>query len=70
MRSAKPASGFPEAPEAVALALFLEIEAAEERVGRRDRHDGRSERERLIALYRECLAAVIGDDLVNATTRH
>ena len=49
----------PDTPEGVALALMRDIEAAEtKRRGRR--RNKISERERLLALYKECLSAVIG----------
>jgi hypothetical protein len=40
-------SDYPDAPEAVALALMRDIEAAEEKAGRRNRHGNLSERDRL-----------------------
>ena len=51
-------SQFPDAPEAVALALMRDIEAAEEKAGRRQRGSNRSERDRLLALYRDCRGVV------------
>ena len=48
----------PDFPEGVALTLMRDIEAAEEKAGRRDRRSNQSERERLLGLYRQCLDVV------------
>jgi hypothetical protein len=48
---------FPDAPEAVALALMRDIEAAEKR---EDQRRNRPVRADLLDLYAECLSAVCG----------
>jgi hypothetical protein len=50
----------PDFPEGVALALMRDIEAAEEKAGRRDRRSNQSERERLLDLCKQCLGVVTG----------
>jgi hypothetical protein len=62
-------SDFPDAPEAVALALFHDIEAAERQEDRR-RNRNRSTRADLLDLYAECLTAVVGQRKVAEHALH
>ena len=59
----------PESPEGIALRLMQIIDKAEEADGRRQRSNA-SEKERLIALYKDCLTAVTGLDCARPITLH